>query len=510
MNTHGVADHPAGNIHNLGPCASWSPAVPALSVPTSSRRWRARVMRCGCLTRCCRSSTPAASPRSPLIPASSSPAATSATRRRRRRAARRQRGLPPGRDGRARRRLRRRAAVRRLQRPGHRGPARRDGPRRSRPARARLVHGRLRRGRLHVRPARARRGAAAPAGRRPRRRQVRAALRALRRTAVTATGPRGSTARAAQRLRRHQGRAGAPRRLLGQGDRRPGDSAALPQRVRPRDAPRHARTPGSPRSSAPPWRPAARRGSSRTAAQRRDFVHVRDVAAATVTAIEAAAGRAPQPGRAPCAPTTWAAAPRAPWASWRPRWPAPTAAPAPSSPASTGSATSGISPRPATASAGNWAGGRPCRSPTGSRSSPRRPQAGCRPDGAAPTCAGLTAGALTRTLPRHTSRPLTPGSIRSSTTRSGRHVAAISSAACPSTAAGTPGRHGAGSPRRPPPRSGRLRQRECGRPRPESKNVRQPLRAAGCSFGHHREIFFQIVISAYLADDEIAARAPRA
>ena len=40
-------------------------------------------------------------------------------------------------------------------------------------------------------------------------------------------------------------------------------------------------------SSAPRWPPGRRRACSRTARQRRDFVHVRDVAAANVRALEA-------------------------------------------------------------------------------------------------------------------------------------------------------------------------------------------------------------------------------
>ena len=108
-------------------------------------------------------------------------------------------------------------------------------------------------------------------------------------------------------------------------------------------------------------------------AQRRDFVHVRDIAAATAAALEAVRrARVSRAAQARCAPTTWAAAPRAPWASWRRRWPMPTAVPTRLSRASTGSATSAISPRPASASAGNRAGGRRCRSPRGWRSSPRR------------------------------------------------------------------------------------------------------------------------------------------
>ena len=107
-------------------------------------------------------------------------------------------------------------------------------------------------------------------------------------------------------------------------------------------------------------------------AQRRDFVHVRDVAGATVAALEAARRPGAPAGLARCAPTTWAAAPRAPSASWRRRWPPPTAAPARWSPASTGLATSGTSPRQASASRGNWGGGRRCPFADGSRGVRRR------------------------------------------------------------------------------------------------------------------------------------------
>ena len=108
-----------------------------------------------------------------------------------------------------------------------------------RPARARLQHGRLRRGPLRVRRARRRRTRAAR-GRGPRRRPLRAALPALRPPARLPHRARGRAARPAQRLRRDQARAGAPVRRVRQRDGRPRDRAALPQRLRPADAARHA------------------------------------------------------------------------------------------------------------------------------------------------------------------------------------------------------------------------------------------------------------------------------
>ena len=75
--------------------------------------------------------------------------------------------------------------------------------------------------------------------------------------------------------------------------------------------------------------------------QRRDFVHVRDVAEGNVLALAAP----PSSPRASCAPTTWPAAPRTPSARWPPSSPSrsPAARSSPWSPASTGSATSGTS-----------------------------------------------------------------------------------------------------------------------------------------------------------------------
>ena len=172
--------------------------------------------------------------------------------------------------------------------------------------------------------------------------------------------------------------------IVGQGDRRARGGAALSQRLRPGDAARHAVRRGG---VVLPLRLEAGRAPRvfEDGEQRRDFVHVRDVAGATVTAIEAVGGPAVPAGRGPArlqrgqrhpahrGPAGVGAGRRLRRARIR------------LSPASTGSATSAMSPRQASASRGNWGGGRQCRSPGGSRSSPPRrpggrPRAACPPD----------------------------------------------------------------------------------------------------------------------------------
>lgn len=86
--------------------------------------------------------------------------------------------------------------------------------------------------------------------------------------------------------------------------------------------------------------------------QRRDFVHVGDVAAANRVALEAEAA----PGCSPC--TTPAAVTRTPSARWRGRWPPRMADPSRSSPASTGSGTYGTSPRTPRGCGTSWGGSR--------------------------------------------------------------------------------------------------------------------------------------------------------
>ena len=84
-------------------------------------------------------------------------------------------------------------------------------------------------------------GPAPRARRGSRRRPLRAAVPGAAGATLDARGrPRGRAAGPAQRLRRDQGRAGAPVRRVRARDGRDGHRAALPQRLRPADAARHA------------------------------------------------------------------------------------------------------------------------------------------------------------------------------------------------------------------------------------------------------------------------------
>ena len=234
-------------------------------------------------------------------------------RRGSRRARRRRRGVPPGRAGRARRRPGRPAGVLGCQRPAPRccstrwaGPAFGgwcSPPRWWCTARARTTaqHGR-------VRPAsRAGEDCRGP---------VRAALPALR-PALTGPRWRGRAAGPAQRLRDEQAGPGAPGRQLGPADRRHRPSRCAITTCTAPGCRGTRRTPGWPPSSAPPGE-RRRRGCSRTAAQRRDFVHVPDVARANVLAI---ARPARWRGRAPAAFNVASGPPRTRWARWPRRWP---------------------------------------------------------------------------------------------------------------------------------------------------------------------------------------------
>jgi nucleoside-diphosphate-sugar epimerase len=76
---------------------------------------------------------------------------------------------------------------------------------------------------------------------------------------------------------------------MGQGDRGSRGGAAISQRVRPGDATRYAVRRGG---VVLPLRPGGWPGAAvfEDGAQHRDFIHVRDVAAATVAALAAVAG----------------------------------------------------------------------------------------------------------------------------------------------------------------------------------------------------------------------------
>ena len=104
---------------------------------------------------------------------------------------------------------------------------------------------------------------------RPRRRPLRAALPGLRTRPRARGRARGRPARPAQRLRRDQGRAGAPVRRVRARDGRDRDRAALPQRLRPADAARHAlRRRREPLPLRARRRPAAARVRGRRPAER--------------------------------------------------------------------------------------------------------------------------------------------------------------------------------------------------------------------------------------------------
>ena len=118
----------------------------------------------------------------------------------------------------------------------------------------------------------------AAGGRRPGRRPVRAALPALRPGAGARAGRRGRPARPAQHLRRDQARAGAPGRGWAPADRRRRRGRCATTTSTARGCPATPRTPGSPRSSAPRWRAARPPRVLEDGRQRRDFVHVTDVA----------------------------------------------------------------------------------------------------------------------------------------------------------------------------------------------------------------------------------------
>ena len=221
------------------------------------------------------------------------------------------RGLPPGGDGRPRRRPRRHRRLRRPQRPRHGACCCARSPRAiRRAARARVEHGRLRRGPL---PLRASTGSSGPGRARPPSLdagQLRAAVPGLRRARLRAeVGAGGRAAGPAQRLRRDQGGAGAPVRARSRA--RPG-APVTALRYHNVYGPRMPRdTPYAGVASI--FRSALAAGQAprvfEDGGQRRDFVHVRDVARANVprAATSRVAG----------AFNVALAARRARWGTWR-------------------------------------------------------------------------------------------------------------------------------------------------------------------------------------------------
>ena len=161
-----------------------------------------------------------------------------------------------------------------------------------------------------MRRARRRRAGAARRGR-PRRRPLRAGLPALRAGARPSHGARGRAARPAQRLRGDEARAGAPLRGVRHRDRRAGHRAALPQRLRPADAARHAvrrRREHLPLRATPP---GARRACSRTAASGA-------TSSTSATSRARTSARSRRPSRCPGRSTSRAAR-RARCSTWRTR-----------------------------------------------------------------------------------------------------------------------------------------------------------------------------------------------